>query len=244
METGFHLYCLLPASRVDPAEVRGIDGREVIELHVEDLGVWCSPCEKSPAPDLDRIRAHDRVIRGASTETVTALPFRFGQWFAERSTMESRILGQAPHYREALDEVAGAVEFGIRLEESTEGSAMKPSEGQTSESEAAAVTGAGAGAEYLRRLAREREEREIRYSHGESTLEELHRLVAGFTRKIRVDPVAGRGSIASAAHLVPHPRIEPYRDALAAFMKDRVALELRLTGPWPPYSFADAGTSA
>jgi len=45
--------------------------------------------------------------------------------------------------------------------------------------------------------------------------------------------------ILSAAHLVKRDKVGLYREKLAEMRQNRADLHFLLSGPWPPYSFAN-----
>lgn len=229
---GYHLYCVVPAGHAPSGDLRGLSGAEVTDIRVGDLAVWCSASEARIVPDLRRIRVHDGVIRKATTATVTPLPFRFGQWFPDREALGRELQARLDGYRQALDRVAGAVEFGVRLEALRERSAEGASRGSSE-----APHGTGAGAAYLRALADRGAERDARLQHGGAVLAELNLRLEGRVVQVRVDRTPGRGSVASAAYLVRCVETGRFREAVEGFADGHVAFEFHLTGPWPPYSF-------
>jgi hypothetical protein len=42
----------------------------------------------------------------------------------------------------------------------------------------------------------------------------------------------------NAAYLLDEPGVRPFKQALEHLARQHRAIELQLTGPWPPYSFA------
>jgi hypothetical protein len=45
--------------------------------------------------------------------------------------------------------------------------------------------------------------------------------------------------VLSAAHLVERSKIGPYREKIARLREERPVLHFLLSGPWPPYTFAN-----
>lgn len=228
---GLHVYCLVRAGLEPSADLVGLDDAGLDTVRVGSIAAWCSEHERSPGATLERIGAHDRVVRAAA-RSGSPLPSRFGQWFSDRDRLRRCMLEGSERYDRALRYVDGASEFGVRLEAST-GAGSGPSDDPDPRPDG----GLGPGASYLRDLAHRRAEREQTFQRGESLLRELERRLEGRLRGSRIDPSPGPGGLASAAHLVPLEEVDPYRAVVADFASQRPGIDLVALGPWPPYSF-------
>jgi hypothetical protein len=243
---GVHAYCIVPPGHAPPPGLRGLDDEGVAGADVGGLLVWYSAAARRPRPDLERVRTHDRVVR-AAMQAATPLPFRFGQWFEDVGRLEASVGTGLRDHLKALAEVAGALEFGVRLEAGpelgTEGAradARVPGGGSSS---GEAAPSGGPGAAYLRRLARRDSARAEHRRRGGEVFARLHACLQGRVRRVLVDDLPARGSWASAAHLVPRSGIATYRAEVERFARERSEIRIRLTGPWPPYSFTDGSGS-
>jgi hypothetical protein len=104
--------------------------------------------------------------------------------------------------------------------------------------------GAGPGAAYLwARLARERELGDRRRAKLRLVREVYERL-ASHANASRLDDKADDRYGTSAAFLVPRDGMACFRDAASDVAKAHPELALLCTGPWPPYSFVNAGGRA
>jgi hypothetical protein len=82
------------------------------------------------------------------------------------------------------------------------------------------------GTDYLRRRARE-----VRDVPG---FDPLRTAVKTWVKEERVEK---KGDVASVYHLVPSGSVNRYRKALETAARD-ANLRVLITGPWPPYAFA------
>ncbi len=224
--TGVYLYCIAPGGHGPGAGRRGLDDRPLLGRDCGPFTLWLSELEAAPRATVDAARRHNEVVAAASGREVTPVPVRFGQWFATPEALERRVLDRCDAYAAWLRELAGALEFGIRVLE-----AVPPSPS------AAASTRPATGREYLEALARRDAAARAAASRAESLAAELRAALGGLVRRDRVEPPAdGRGH-ASIAHLVARRDFERYGRRIAELRARRPALRLVVSGPWPPYSF-------
>lgn len=220
MAERFRAYLITHADHAPPADARGVGGAPLRSLVEGELAVWVSGVDGSADPaDLRSIARHNQVIQQATTPLRTPVPLRFGQ-IAGEETLRSALATRAAHWRQRLDEFAGAAEFGLLV------SAAAPSRAQNLHRE-----GARSGRHFLEKLAaRERRAAEITAA--------VHAAVAGLVRRERVESVSDAGVVARVAHLVGTPDADAYRAAIDRLAEAHPDCGFHTSGPWPPYSFA------
>jgi len=171
-------------------------------------------------PSTENLRRYDGVMRELAARFPAMLPARFGTSVDEDELMFILSSRQASLAR-ALATVRGRVQMTIRV--LPRGDAAARALAQAAEERAAAVT----GRDYLAEKAR------------------AARAVAGFepvraavARWVRDERVERRGGLSSVYHLIPRSSADAYRRAVrtSAASSD---LRLIVSGPWPPYAFAD-----
>lgn len=223
---GCYLYCIGPEGLPAPdGELRGLDGAPVLSWRLTPFAVWVSPSERAPTPSIERIRRHDRVVRAATTLGATPLPVRFGQWFRTREALATRLQEGASGYREALRIVRRAVEFGVRVVDPGARPLPAPEPG-------------GDGRAYMEALARRHATRSEARERGRRVAEELRAHFGPLVRSQRADPGDGEGLLVELSHLVGRDEIGPYRGEAERYRTLHPELQVLLSGPWPPYSFA------
>jgi len=225
-----YVYCLLTASREPRSGTpHGLDGAPVRVVHVGPVDVVASDvAHRSPTPSIERVRAHDSVVRWA-LERQTPLPARFGQTFADDAAVMEAVRVRQLAFTAALERVRGLVEMTVRVKTSVDAGGDGPmmrTEGLS-------------GRDYLARL-RERQ-RSVRAWEEDAIF--LQRRVADRVRAVvRAEaqsiPTRPVRSLA-ISHLVERDLVRRYREELGILAESDPTLHLRISGPWAPYSFAD-----
>ncbi|HEU5184492.1 MAG TPA: GvpL/GvpF family gas vesicle protein [Gemmatimonadaceae bacterium] len=227
-----YLYCLLSGTHDPPAHLRGIDDSPVRAVDVGGLRAWVSDTGGSAvAPSPERARSHDRVVR-AALELATPLPARFGQVVPDEAALESLVEPRRAAFAATLERLAGMVEMTVRAI-----LPVPPREGPVpTRGEGRAVS----GREYLERVAAtHREERNLLAEEG-IVREHISSAVRELVRAESFAGAAAGSSLMTVSHLIPRGHIENYRRAIGALRADQPSLAIMVSGPWAPYSFAEA----
>ena len=224
---GAYLYCVLPADAPDPS-VAGIDGVPLRSLRAHGVTVWVADVARAPQPDLDRIRAHDAVIRAAMDAGRTPVPIRFGQVAGSDDDVRAHLAGR--DYRPDLERVSGCVEFGIRI--------VDPEVSDAAEPEPPAPGGTGTGAAYMRKLAARVRALERTRARALEAAHGLNDELGPLVRESRIAP-SERPPGAVVAHLVQTSATDAYVARARELSHGRPPLRIVVTGPWPPYSFVE-----
>lgn len=223
-----HLYCLTSAA-VDgpPASLRGVDDHPVRAVSVGGARVWVSDLMGTAVPTVERVRAHDRVVREAMREE-TPLPVRFGQSFADEAALRDWLSARDRAIVAALGRVSGLLEMTVRVRLSRQ----RPGKLKRSKE----LTGRG----YLQALRdREREESAMR-----EEAEFLHARVARAVAEAEIacgessEVSAGEGMLV-LSHLIRRGADSRYRQLVRAALDHDPAHPVMISGPWAPYSFAE-----
>lgn len=234
--SGLHPYCVTVAGYHPPAGLTGVGGRSVQGWEIESFTVWTSEEPSAPRPELDAVVRHDAVVRAAN-DRVTSLPVRFGAWAPDHAVLVSRIRRRRAELEAALVAVSGCVELGVTVEDASgsrrEGGQQKPRDA------VARLRGEADGRAYLRQLSHHYADRRRRRAERSVLLERLRSAVGSLALDERVHRVPPPG-LASVAHLVARGEVGRYRERLDAFAREHGATTVRVSGPWPPYSFADS----
>lgn len=223
---GVYLYCIAPAGHRPPAGLRGLEDRPVRGLEAGPFCLWVSELEEAPRPTVERARRHNAVIEAASSEAVTPVPVRFGQWLASAEPLKARVERRRPGYEEALRTLAGALEFGVRIGD--------PAREQP---DPRVAPTAASGRDYLHALARRAAGERAARARVEEIGAALRDALGPLVRQERIGSPPRGEAVASVAHLVRRVDGSAYRRRLDEFGREHPELRLRLTGPWPPYSF-------
>jgi hypothetical protein len=250
---GWYVFGVVSAVDADPNALAGVqgleDGAPVVLIAHGDLAAIATRVplsEFGEEPLLERlhdpewlerrVRAHDAVL-AAARERATLVPFRFGTIFRNEDHVRA-MLAERRDLADALARVRGKVELGVKAfldAPPDEGSEETP-------------TG-GAGRSYLERKQQLRQRADERAARMQSLAQESHERLLAAAADGRANPLqpaevateAGQMFL-NGAYLVPLEREREFSDAVAElterFRADGATYVV--TGPWPPYNFADS----
>jgi hypothetical protein len=140
------------------------------------------------------------------------LPVRYGTRVHDEAAAAAAVAGRGAKLMAQLDHVRGAVELSIRVRSAA------PTPPPSTES----------GVEYLRaRTAASR------------AGDEVHEALEPLARDSRV---FGGAEPLRAAYLVAQPDVDGFVERVREIQGERPELAILCTGPWPPYSFSEAGS--
>lgn len=221
-----YAYCLCAGLDTIDNSISGVSGAAVRVLKIGDVSVLVSDCEAVPATQ-ENMLAHAAVVRSVSTRT-TPMPFRFGTLATEQQ-LQSFITSNKIAIANKLAHLRGCVEMDLKT--TWQSSASAPSEPDPE---------AGPGTAFLR-------EKRLKLLGDELPAAERAELSA-FLRtelgslikdeKIGVLP-SGKPGLAKVFHLVESSKIKEYKEKVQKIREKRPELQLEVSGPWPPYSFAN-----
>jgi hypothetical protein len=200
-------------------EVPGVDGAPLARRSVEGLDLVVSEHDGAELEASEEaVLAHARVVEGLVQRSAALLPARFGRGFRDEAALREAIEGRAVTLREALAQVRGCVEVGVRV--LAEESAPPPA--------------AESGRAYM-------EARLARAEESERLADELHEPLAALARAATRTVGATPRLLLSGAYLVEAGELETFRRRVSELEAAHPELTVVTTGPWPPYSFAPGG---
>jgi hypothetical protein len=225
-----YVYCLAGGVEMLDEPVTGISGAAVRLLKANNLSVLVSDVDAdSVAVTRDNALAHAAVVRSLLNRT-TPLPFRFGTLVTEQQ-LRSYLSARAPALDDKLAQVRGCVEMSVKIiwEISEK---HPPAPPQTDPEQ-------GAGTTFLTEKRRQILGDERRAAEAAELATWLHQQVGRMVRDERVTLRPAEKLVLAAAHLVERAEIVAYREKMLEARQYRPDLRFLLSGPWPPYSFAN-----
>jgi Gas vesicle synthesis protein GvpL/GvpF len=200
---------------VDTAEF----GEQALRASLEDLA-W-----------LERVaRAHDAVVAALAAARPVA-PVRLATVYTDDANVRALLREHATAFAAAIDRIRGRAEWGVKAYAAAHAEAHVQTPAAT-----------GPGAAYLMRRRAERDRAATVRAESADAAEELHRRLADVAVAARRYPpqdprLTGRPDemVLNCAYLVDEARTDAFRQAVESAGGP---LELHLTGPWAPYSFA------
>jgi Gas vesicle synthesis protein GvpL/GvpF len=216
-----HLYGLVQDLAELPA-VSGVDGAALERRRIAGLDVVVSQSERA-SHDVtnEAVLAHANVVEELMTRGSAVLPARFGRAFTSEEELSDAVQAKASGLEHGLTRVRGCVEFGLRV---------------LGDEPRHAGSGGFSGGEYMRARLAEATQRE-RLS------DELHRPLALLARASARFGGAS-GDLLHAAYLVPAEKADEFREHVSRLETLHPQLTMVCTGPWPPYTFAEAQEEA
>jgi hypothetical protein len=166
-----------------------------------------------PAPKL--IVHHERVVE-AIMAWGAVLPLRFGTELAREQELADVLRDRRDELLRSLDHVRGSQELGVRVIPHDRPPGRRPT--------------TTTGRDYL--LARVRE-----HGRRERAISEVHAELAAVSRSTRVRQPRPP-AILVGTYLVDAERVGEFRRRADQLAQRQAGVQITVTGPWPPYSFA------
>jgi Gas vesicle synthesis protein GvpL/GvpF len=192
--------------------------------------------------DLDQLesiaRAHHDVIRAVAGPR-PVLPSRLATVYEDDSGVRTALREHRGAFAAALERVGGRQEWGVKAYRQRVDHAATSEPGPPKDP-------AGSGTAYLRRrqeaLSAQESSRKSIMAGAETLYAQLSALAVSVRRHRPQDPqLSGddRWMALNAAYLVDDDQAETFAEEVAALARTLPELAVEVTGPWPPYSFAD-----
>jgi hypothetical protein len=227
---GLHVYCIVPAVHPPPAGLSGVDGSAVTLVTAHDLGLWVSQHDSAPAPALEAVRVHNEVVQAAMGPEVTPVPVRFGQWLDDAAAAAARLDADRDRWAERLATFRGRAEYGVAI--------ALPVAAEADTARDVRPAPPGTGRAYMQALARRQAAADARKQTAEDVAADVAARVGSLAADRRVELNAAGAVIVRIAHLVASADADAYHGVMREVGAMRQDVQIHLTGPWPPYSFA------
>jgi hypothetical protein len=224
-----YVYCLTEGIKRLDKTPRGVSGApvQIVEFD-EDLSALVSVC-RSDAFQVTRKNAlaHHEVVRSI-TEQTTPLPARFGT-VVTIEQLRNYVSTHHQAIKAKLAHVRGGIEMTVRMIQSIAGA-------ETSELSKNVGPGTAFLLEKRREILRD-EAGAAQKGHLSAWLREnLGELIKD--EKISVT-ASETVVLARADHLIERVDVQEYRTKMAKATQERPDIRFMVSGPWPPYSFAN-----
>ncbi|GGO90255.1 GvpL/GvpF family gas vesicle protein [Wenjunlia tyrosinilytica] len=192
--------------------------------------------------DLERCaRAHHQVVCAVGAVGPT-LPLALATLYHDDERARRRLTADTARFEAALGHVEGRVEWGVKVY--APHTSAEPTAAQST-----TAPGPGSGRAYLAGVRRQRDVRRQLYDEGLRAAEQVDsamRELAVEGRRLRChgeEPTATGGrrtQVLNAAYLVEDPLRREVASTVES-LRRRTGMEIEVSGPWIPYSFAGAG---
>ncbi len=219
------VYAVTDARSAPPAT--GVRGERLRLYRAGAIAAVAGEVRSAPAAVPDNLRRYDGTLRHLAASLPALLPVRFGTCVADAEDLGLILRSRQAALRRALGRVRNRVQMTVRVPGALPGreSSDGVDEGVARRSKAQA-----AGTQYLR--ARADAAARAREVPG------FEPVRAAVRRWLRDERVERRGPTASVYHLIPRAAAGSYQRA-AIRAAAAAGLPVVVTGPWPPYAFAE-----
>ena len=215
------VYALAPRGAGTRLSTPGLSGERLRAVGDGPVIAVAGELARAPRPSSENLRKYDAAIRSLAARLPALLPARYGTCFDSVDELTFVLRARERTMRTALAHVRNRVQMTVRVVGPAAASAKATAPGGRSRA---------TGAEHLRGLAADAARaREI------PGFDPVRAVVRRWVRDERVEKKSG---VASVYHLVPRGSADAYRRAVE---RAAAAADLRVvvSGPWPPYAFAE-----
>ena len=227
-----YVYCLIDDSApnlVSSTANEGIAGSPLSFLCLGDFNLLVSDFAGSSVPPTrDNVLKHAAVVSSVLTET-TPLPFRFGT-LATKQDLQSYLTARHDTLRARLTLVRGCVEMSVKIIGDRD---------RIEEPAQASDAQEGPGTAFLAEKRRQILGSEARAEEAKSVASWLQHSIGDLVREARLDTNPTEKLLLAASHLVERDSLDLYRTRVTEARQERPELHFLVSGPWPPYSFAN-----
>lgn len=207
----------------------GMSGERLRAVAAGGIVALVGELRRAPKPTMTNLRRYATVIEKAAAQTPAILPVRFGTGMADLDEVMFVLQSRQDALRRRLRAVRGRSQMTIRvvLEKSLL-SGSDPGDNPLPGSDP--VDRSTQGTQYLQQraiaVARARE------------IPGFAPIRAEVKRWVKDERVEKRAGVATVNHLIPRSSVNVYRAAVER-AAERAGLRVMVTGPFPPYAFAE-----
>jgi hypothetical protein len=212
---GSLLVYALASGKAGRIAVRGVMGETLQYVRIGRIDAIVGRVRAIPKPTAPNLRRYDRVMSALWRRTPALLPARFGTSAADLADLDAIVRGRHSVLQSRLRAVRDRAQMTIRI--------VSP---PTPVGARATTRAPQTGIQYLRSR------------QGEYAVPAFDPLRAAVRRWIREEHIEKRGRVASIYHLVARGSIDRYTSAIERAAGD-AGVPIIVSGPWPPYAFAD-----
>jgi hypothetical protein len=217
------LYAIVAATEM-PVRIAGMRNEPMMIIPAGNIGGVVGHLARVPRPSPRNLRAYHQTLQQLSKAVPALLPVRFGTTLQSEAELVTLLQARSGSFRTALTRVRRRVQMTVRFVRN---------DGQGSAPESISAVDRSSGTAYLQ----SRAVMARRLAASEPCVE-LRRVTQ---RWIKAEVVDERQDVVSVYHLVPRAAAESYRRAVEA---GAFNAELQVTGPFPPFAFADPLSAA
>ena len=210
----------------------GMTGETLRLVTVNRITAVVGDLRRPPAPGVRNLRRYAAVIISLAARTSAILPARFATTARDAAELTFILQSRSTTLRQRLKSVRHRTQMTIRLLESESGDAPFASQTRvTGRTRLRLANGASQGTQYLKRR--------MEIAKRAAAVPAFEPVRAAVRRYIKDERVEKRQGVVTINHLIPRTAAARYQAAVARAARDN-ELRLIVSGPWPPFAFADS----
>jgi len=204
----------------------GMGGERLRAVTAGGIVALVGELRRAPKPTMTNLRRYAIVIEKAAAQTPAILPVRFGTGMADLDEVTFVLQSRQDALRRRLRAVRGRSQMTIRVVLGKSGSdpGDNPSPGSDPGDQSTQ------GTQYL-------QQRAITAARARE-IPGFAPIRAAVKRWVKDERVEKRAGVATVNHLIPRSSVGTYRSAVER-AAERAGLRVVVTGPFPPYAFAE-----
>jgi hypothetical protein len=225
-----YVYCVTDQKPPFPLTLVGLADKEVEFLSFKGLFVVTSKFDGDVVTvNRENVLRHDAVIREVFSQ-VTVLPFRFGTLLTE-AKLESYLGSKYHVLLERISTLRNSIEMSVKI------IWKNPPEKESAQERSNLEQGQGTAFLQSKREKLLVDEKLDREAH--SVSEWVKSQLAGLVQTEQVSIQPKQKLVLSASYLVDRGNEAHFREILNKLRSERPELHFLISGPWPPYTFAN-----
>lgn len=169
------------------------------------------------------------------------LPMRFGTFFESKEAVQEMLKKHYGKFVQCLGSVNNKFEYCLKIfwDSNLYQSKIGTDSAETDKEASKLVSGASPQTEYLLCKLKEHKKEEKLLEYVESLIEEIGQRLVHLDPMVKSKKMVSNSLILDAVYLLDKKYKEAFIYEIDSFNQRHEDLNLLLTGPWPPYSFAD-----
>ncbi|MCX5975611.1 MAG: GvpL/GvpF family gas vesicle protein [Coprothermobacterota bacterium] len=251
MSEGCYVYCVLHRGKKEEWGPIGLDGAPVFQIAQEGIACLVHRRELAPYQGEDEqiknwVVAHNQVVETAWKETGAVLPMTFNciiqplPGHSADEVVQAWLRKEGDHFQAKLAYLEGKVELGVQViwtRKALAANLLRQDEELKEMTES--MNGKPRGMTYFLQQKLEKALAAKLLEKAEKDCRHQQKILAGLAEEVasnKLKKMEGeRQMILNLSLLARRDQVDPIGETLDTFQEEGV--EVRFTGPWPPYSF-------
>lgn len=253
---GRYLYCIMPDTGKKHWGEIGLDGQAVYIIPYKDIGALVHDCHLEPYQGDDEtvwVWTHSQVVDAAWEAAGSVLPMTFDCIIrpAEGRTADETVVAwlhtEYDGLKAKLEEFRGKVELGVQIFWLVDAISEKVMEANEEIRQLRQeMEGKPKGVAYFYQQKIEKALKQALEAKADEDYRRYYRWITPYAEDVHVNkvkrPAEGKQMLMNLSLLARKDRVKELGEELEK-IEGEAGMEVRFTGPWPPYSFVSKVTT-